>query len=256
MRRGCLLAVGCALSPRRLRGLRRAVTAQSSSARPAARARRRRRRRSPAATSTSPCGRATPTPSRRRSRSWRPQFNAIHPHITVTPQFYGNNDYALQKVLAAIAGGKPPDISYLYGSNAANIAGTSKLVPLTDWLNEDTSFGWSHFFGFERTVATVNGKVVGIPALVDNLALVYNKKLFKQAGIPPPTDQLDVERLRAGGAEADRSGQEAVRLGVRQRRLRGHGVALLGDAVAGGRLDPQPRRQAGGVQLGRRRSRR
>lgn len=115
------------------------------------------------------------------------QFNATHPHVTVTPQFYGNNDYALQKVLAAIAGGKPPDISYLYGSNAANIASTSKLVPLTDWLNADTSFGWSHFFGFERTVATVKGKVVGVPALVDNLALVYNKKLFKQAGLPAPT---------------------------------------------------------------------
>ena len=31
-------------------------------------------------------------------------------------------------------------------------------------------------------MATVNGKVVGVPALVDNLALVYNKKLFAQAG--------------------------------------------------------------------------
>jgi multiple sugar transport system substrate-binding protein len=115
------------------------------------------------------------------------EFNASHPHITVTPQFYGNNDYALQKVLAAIAGGNPPDISYLYGSNAANIASTPQLVPLTSWLKTDRSFGWDHFFGFERTVATVNGKVIGVPALVDNLALVYNKTLFKQAGIAPPT---------------------------------------------------------------------
>ena len=44
----------------------------------------------------------------------------------MTPQFYGNTDYALQKVLAAIAGGKPPDISYLYGSWAANIATNPK----------------------------------------------------------------------------------------------------------------------------------
>jgi multiple sugar transport system substrate-binding protein len=115
------------------------------------------------------------------------QFNASHPHITVTPQFYGNNDYALQKVLAAIAGGKPPDISYLYGANAANIATTSKVVPLTNFVNSDPSFGWSHFWPFERSVATVGGKVVGVPALVDDLALVYNKKLFAQAGISPPT---------------------------------------------------------------------
>jgi multiple sugar transport system substrate-binding protein len=35
-------------------------------------------------------------------------------------------------------------------------------------------------------VATVNGKVIGIPALVDNLAVVYNKKLFAQAHLQPP----------------------------------------------------------------------
>lgn len=115
------------------------------------------------------------------------EFNQTHPHVTVTPQFYGNSDYALQKVLSAIAGGNPPDISYLYGSNAANIASTSKLVPLTNWLNQDKAFGWDHFFPFERKVATVNGKVVGVPALVDNLALVYNKTLFKQAGLSYPT---------------------------------------------------------------------
>jgi len=38
----------------------------------------------------------------------------------------------------------------------------------------------------ERDVATVNGKVIGIPALVDNLAVVYNKTLFQQAGLAPP----------------------------------------------------------------------
>src|SRR5947209_2305189 len=115
------------------------------------------------------------------------EFNATHHKVTVTVQFYGNSDYALQKVLAAIAGGKPPDISYLYGANMANIAQTSKVVPLTGFVNSDPSFGWSHFWPFERKVATVNGKVVGVPALVDNLALVYNKTLFAQAGIPLPT---------------------------------------------------------------------
>ncbi len=56
------------------------------------------------------------------------QFNASHPKIHVTAQFYGNSDYALQKVLTAIAGGKPPDISYLYGSWAANIAQSPKTL--------------------------------------------------------------------------------------------------------------------------------
>ena len=113
------------------------------------------------------------------------QFNATHPNITVTAQFYGNTDYALQKVLAAIAGGKPPDISYLYGSWAANIATNPTTVDLTQYV-KSPSWNWSDIWPAARNVATVNGKVIAIPALIDNLALVYNKRLFAQAGISPP----------------------------------------------------------------------
>jgi len=45
---------------------------------------------------------------------------------------------------------------------------------------------WNDFWVGERDVATVNGKVIGIPALVDNLAVVYNKALFAQAHLTPP----------------------------------------------------------------------
>ena len=115
------------------------------------------------------------------------EFNATHPKIHVTAHFYGNSDYALQKVLAAIAGGDPPDISYLYGSWAANIAQSPKTLVLNNYINKDPSFDWSDFWPSERQVATVNGKIVGVPALVDNLALVYNKELFQKAHLAYPT---------------------------------------------------------------------
>ena len=115
------------------------------------------------------------------------EFNASHPNITVSVQSYGNSDYALQKVLAAIAGGKPPDISYLYGSWAPNIATNPGVVTLNKLIAADPSFNWNDFYTVERQQATVDGKIVGVPALVDNLALVYNKKLFAQAGLSAPT---------------------------------------------------------------------
>lgn len=65
------------------------------------------------------------------------QFNAAHPKITVHVQFSGNNDYALQKVLAAIAGGKPPDVAYLYGSWAPNIATNPGVVSLNKLIAQD-----------------------------------------------------------------------------------------------------------------------
>jgi multiple sugar transport system substrate-binding protein len=125
------------------------------------------------------------------------EFNQTHPKIHVTAHFYGNSDYALQKVLAAIAGGNPPDIAYLYGSWAANIAQSPKTLVLNDDIEHDPSFDWGDFWPSERQVATVDGKIVGVPALVDNLALVYNKKLFQKAGLAYPTASWTWADMRA-----------------------------------------------------------
>jgi multiple sugar transport system substrate-binding protein len=125
------------------------------------------------------------------------RFNATHPKIHITVQNYGNSDYALQKVLTAIRGGHYPDIVYLYGSWAANVAQTPHAVDLAPMIKSDPSIDWNDFWPAERQAVTVNGKVIGVPALVDNLGLVYNKKLFRQAGIPFPTADWTWDDFRA-----------------------------------------------------------
>jgi multiple sugar transport system substrate-binding protein len=114
------------------------------------------------------------------------QYNRSQSAVHVNLQFYGNADYALQKVLTAISGGKYPDIAYLYGSWAANIAKSPKTLDLTQRVKEP-GFNFKDIWPAARLAATVNGKVIALPALIDNLALVYNKKLFRQAGVPFPT---------------------------------------------------------------------
>src|SRR5690349_16089094 len=112
------------------------------------------------------------------------QYNAQHPGTKVTSLFV-NSDNALQKVLTAVRGGSQPDIAYLYGSWAPNVAQIPQVVNLTHVVSQP-SVDWNDFWVGERDVATVNGKVIGVPALVDNLAVVYNKTLFAQAHLAPP----------------------------------------------------------------------
>jgi multiple sugar transport system substrate-binding protein len=112
------------------------------------------------------------------------EYEAQHPGQKVSTLFV-NNDDTLQKVLTAVKGGAPPDIAYLYGSWAPNVAQIPQVVNLSQVVQQ-SSVNWDDFFTGERDVATVNGKVIGIPALVDNLAVVYNKKLFAKAGLPVP----------------------------------------------------------------------
>lgn len=112
------------------------------------------------------------------------EYEATHPGIKVSSLFV-NNDYTLQKVQTAVAGGNPPDIAYLYGSWAPNVAKLSGVVTLTDVVKQP-GVNWNDFWVGERDVATVDGRVVGVPALVDNLAVVYNKTLFAKAHLPLP----------------------------------------------------------------------
>jgi multiple sugar transport system substrate-binding protein len=112
------------------------------------------------------------------------QYEKSHPGVKVST-LYVNSDNTLQKVQTAVAGGAPPDIAYLYGSWAPNVAKISSVVTLNDVV-KSKSVNWNDFWVGERDVATVNGRVIGMPALVDNLAVVYNKKLFAQAHLPLP----------------------------------------------------------------------
>jgi multiple sugar transport system substrate-binding protein len=112
------------------------------------------------------------------------EWNKAHPTEKVT-SLYVNNDDSLPKLLTAVKGGSQPDIAYVYGSWAPNIAQIPQVVNLTKVVQQP-KVNWNDFWVGERDVATVKGEVIGIPALVDNLAVVYNKTLFAAAGLQPP----------------------------------------------------------------------
>jgi multiple sugar transport system substrate-binding protein len=125
-------------------------------------------------------------------------FEAQNPDISIELQ-YVNSDNALQKATVAIQGGQQPDISYQYGTNMAQLAESPKIVDLTDRVNA-ASYAWGDFYPGEQAVASVGGRVLGVPALVDNLAVVYNKDLFAKAGVPEPAADWTWDDLRAAAA--------------------------------------------------------
>ncbi len=122
-------------------------------------------------------------------------WNAENPDITIEPLFV-NNDKALQKLTVAMQGGEPPDITYQYGSSLPQLADAPGLVDLTAWTQEP-DVDWDDFVQGAREAATFEGTVLGVPALIDNLAVVYNKDLFDEAELDYPTDQWTWDDFRA-----------------------------------------------------------
>ena len=119
------------------------------------------------------------------------QYHRQHPGVQVTSLFV-NNDNTLQKVLTAVRGGSAArhrlPVRVVGAQRGPDPAGGDP----DQGRGQQPSVNWNDFWVGERDVATVNGRVIGIPALVDNLAVVYNKKLFAKAGLSAPEPELDL----------------------------------------------------------------
>jgi multiple sugar transport system substrate-binding protein len=113
-------------------------------------------------------------------------WNTNNPDIQVDLQYQAVNDHALEKLMVGLQGGLQPDIAYQYGTSNAQLSTAPAIMDLTDRV-QDPAFKWDDFVAGARAAATYNDHVYGVPALIDNLAIVYNKDLFQAAGIDPPS---------------------------------------------------------------------
>ena len=128
------------------------------------------------------------------------EFNSTHPDIQVESIRCCTNDKALEKVTVALQGDEAPDITYQYGSSLAQVAAAPGLVDLTEW-SQQPDVQWDDFIPGQTAAATYEGRLLGVPALIDNLAVVYNKDLFAQAGLEEPSADWSWDDFRAA-AEA------------------------------------------------------
>lgn len=126
------------------------------------------------------------------------EWNTANPDVLIEPLFV-NNDRALQKLTVALQGGEPPDITYQYGSSLPQLAAAPGLVDLTEWTQQP-EVDWEDFVQGARDAATFEGSVLGVPALIDNLAVVYNTALFDAAGLGYPNADWTWDDFRAAAA--------------------------------------------------------
>ncbi len=134
-------------------------------------------------------------------------FNSSHPHIVVQASSGGTSTGdLLPKVTTATAAGTAPDVAYIYGSYAANIAQSGKTVNLANRINEP-GFNWNDFYPASKQIVSPGGKVIGFPALIDNLSVIYNKKLFAAAGVPDPSPSWSWDDFRNAAKKLTNSAQ-------------------------------------------------
>ncbi len=97
---------------------------------------------------------------------------------------------------AAFAGSNPPDISYMANSFFPKFADAGALAPLSAIEGANIEEDWQPLFD-ERIwgLGERAGEAYGLPFLQSGISLVWNKKLFEEAGLDPETPPTTWEEL-------------------------------------------------------------
>jgi multiple sugar transport system substrate-binding protein len=125
------------------------------------------------------------------------EFHSAHPNVTIKVSSGApTTDDLLQKISAGFVSGDYPDISYAYGSWAGELASSGRMQDITKKV-ADPAVKWSEFPQSAQQTAKPSGKVIGFPAVVDDLSIIYNKRLFDKAGLSYPTNDWTWDQFRA-----------------------------------------------------------
>jgi multiple sugar transport system substrate-binding protein len=126
------------------------------------------------------------------------EFMKEHPNVTLKLSAGASStDQLLQKLSAGFAGGNYPDMSYAFGSWASQLERSNRTLDIREQV-KDPSVAWDEFAGSARqTVQPTGKKIIGFPAIIDNISLIYNKTVFDAAGVDYPTDKWSWDDFRA-----------------------------------------------------------
>lgn len=95
---------------------------------------------------------------------------------------------------AKLAGGQMEDVFYTYFTDARHVVDINQAADLTPYVKELKRYGTIQ--QQLRDIYTVDGKIYGIPRTGYSMGLIYNKKLFEQAGLDPEQPPATWEEVR------------------------------------------------------------
>lgn len=112
-------------------------------------------------------------------------FMAVNPGIKVTVSSANNQNYK-QEINVRLASNKSPDIYFAWsGVYAQNFVDGNRAYDLSSALKGDGAW-YDSFIKNQFGPFTFNGKIYGIPLMMDGKAFYYNQDIFNELGLKVP----------------------------------------------------------------------
>jgi ABC-type glycerol-3-phosphate transport system substrate-binding protein len=150
-----------------------------------------------------------------RAEALAKRFEAANPGTTVKIEITVA-DGLQNRVLVALRSNSPPDVIEI--NNAWNVpfAATGRLLALDDYVAK-SKVDKSDILPTSIALSTFEGKLYGMPYRMETHALIYNKGLFRDAGLDPnrpPETWKDLVDYSKRLTRADASGRQIYGYGV------------------------------------------
>ncbi|XVV11034.1 ABC transporter substrate-binding protein [Actinoplanes sp. CA-131856] len=112
-------------------------------------------------------------------------FEKDNPDITIKSVSVGEQCNNPPDFTARLAGGTMTDVFYGYMTDLQQVLDSGQAMEITSLANKDSIPTWDSVDPALKEVFTDGGKLYAVPVKNYSMGLVYNKALFKKAGLDP-----------------------------------------------------------------------
>ncbi|MCI0699189.1 ABC transporter substrate-binding protein [candidate division KSB1 bacterium] len=127
------------------------------------------------------------------------KFEAEHPDILIKAQYVPTGDALVQKLITAIQSQTAPDISWIHADFLDKLVEAAAIYRMEEFIKDPnglTDEEINDIFPPLLQAASWRDTLYALPMEATSLALLYNKELFRQAGLDPDHPPQNWEELR------------------------------------------------------------
>ncbi len=139
------------------------------------------------------------------------RFEEEHPGIHIQAQYIPSGDALVQKLITSVRSNTAPDISWIHADFLEDLVRADAVYPMAHFIEGADGLPDSvvaDIYPALRQYASWRGDLYSLPMEATNLGLLYNKDLFREAGLDPdrPPQTWDELRDYARRLTLDRNG--------------------------------------------------
>lgn len=139
------------------------------------------------------------------------KFEAEHPGIRIDAQYVPSGDALVQKLITSIQSGNAPDVSWIHFDFLEDLVRADAIFKMDTFVNGPNGLSdedMKAIYPGLLKLASWQGTLFSMPMEATNLALLYNKDHFREAGLDPNRPPQTWQELKtyADRLKVDRNG--------------------------------------------------